>query len=210
MKTGRIVGVVAASTLVAAAFTGAAIAFAADDTTGSAQQAPGQQAQGQQGHEADGRGDRGPGHMGPEGMGPEGMGPGRDGDRMRGEMVHGESVVETEDGTFITVRMQEGTVTAVSDTSLTVKSDDGFTGTYVLNDATHLVRNGADATAPKVGDEVHVRATVSGTTATADDVMALSAEKAAELEQHRADMEQWMSQRPADPQRPQPQPSSAS
>ena len=118
---------------------------------------------------------------------------------LRGEMLHGEGVIEEADGSFVTVRTQEGDVTAASATSITVKSADGYVSTYSLNDQTLLERDGEDA-APKVGDTVHVRATVTGSTATADMVHALSPERAKEFEEHRAAMEDWMSERPAAPE----------
>ena len=114
-------------------------------------------------------------------------------------MLHGEGVIEDADGSFITVRMQEGEVTAVSATSITVKSADGYTSTYALNDKTIVERDGEEA-APQVGDTVHVRGTVTGSTATADMVHALSPERAQEFEEHRAAMEDWMSERPAAPE----------
>jgi hypothetical protein len=114
-------------------------------------------------------------------------------------MLHGEGVIEDADGSFVTVRMQEGEVTAVSATSINVKSADGYVSTYALNDKTIVERDGEDA-APLVGDTVHVRGTVTGSTATADMVHALSPEKAKELEEHRAAMEDWMSERPAAPE----------
>jgi hypothetical protein len=110
-------------------------------------------------------------------------------------MLHSEGVIEDAEGTFVTVRMQEGDVTAVSATSITVKSADGYTSTYVISDETTTERDGAEG-APNVGDTVHVRATVTGGTATADVVHALSPEKAQELEEHRSAMEDWMSERP--------------
>lgn len=109
-------------------------------------------------------------------------------------MLHSEGVIEQADGTYITVRMQQGEVTAVSATSITVKSADGYTSTYVINGDTELERDRAEG-APQVGDTVHVRATVSGSTATADDIHALSPEQAKAMEEHRAAMEDEMSER---------------
>ena len=68
-----------------------------------------------------------------------------------------------------------------------------------MNDETIAERDGEDA-APQVGDTVHVRGTVTGTTATADMIHALSPERAKELEEHRAAMEDGMSERPAAPE----------
>ncbi len=203
MTKPRIAAIVAAATLGAAAFTGAAVALAADKTPSpsASESAPSRDMDGQssrqdgpgghgprEGHGPGDRGRGGPGEHGPGAHGPGQRGPG-------GEMVHSEGVIEDADGTFVTVRMQEGDVTAVSATSITVKSADGYTSTYALNDETIVERDGED-TAPKVGDIVHVRGTVTGGTTTADMVHALSPEKAKELEEHRAAMEDWMSERP--------------
>ena len=65
-----------------------------------------------------------------------------------------------------------------------MKSADGYTSTYVVDDQTRLEREG-DEGAPEVGDLVHVRATVDADTATAVGVHALSPEKAAELQERR-------------------------
>ena len=200
MTKPRIAAIVAAATLGAAAFTGAAVALAADDTPSpsASESAPSRGMDGPR----EGHGPAGPGGHGPGGHGPGGHGPGEHGPGDRGprdEMLHGEGVIEDADGSFVTVRMQEGEVTAVSATSITVKSADGYVSTYALNDKTIVERDGEDA-APQVGDTVHVRGTVTGSTATADMVHALSREKAKELEEHRAAMEDWMSERPAVPE----------
>lgn len=208
MTKPRIAAIVAAATLGAAAFTGAAVALAADDTP-SPSASESTQSRGMDGPRGndprqDGPGGHGPreGHGPQEGQGPrEGHGPrehGPGGPGMHGpqaDVLHSEGVIEDADGNFVTVRMQEGDVTAVSATSITVKSADDYTSTYVINDETTTERDGEDA-APKVGDAVHIRATVTGGTATAELVHALSPEKAQELEEHRAAMEDWMSERP--------------
>jgi hypothetical protein len=68
--------------------------------------------------------------------------PGRNGDRPRRwkrlrfpfrNVLHGEAVVQTEEGTK-TVVVQRGEVTAITDTSVTVKSTDGFTLTWTFSD----------------------------------------------------------------------------
>ena len=105
---------------------------------------------------------RGPG--GPGGAGPRGA-------------VHGEFVVP--DGTgWRTVAVQRGVVTAVSSTSLTVKSADGYTKTYVITADTmvNAARDGIGSI--KSGEEVAVRATVKDGTATANDVRDLTLMKA--------------------------------
>ena len=62
------------------------------------------------------------------------------GELMRGAMglgnvQHGEFTVQ-QDGKAVVMTLQRGTVTKSSATSVTVKSDDDFTGTYVLSDDT--------------------------------------------------------------------------
>jgi hypothetical protein len=144
-----------------------------------------------------GRGDgmRGPGGMhGPRGLLEAGS-----------EPLHGETVVKQADGTIVTLRMVSGTVTAVSATSITVTAEDGYAGTFAVSADTE-VRAGlpvrgekpadpSTATPPAstdtiadvaVGDTAHVVGTVSGSTATADRVHALSPEEAAQLEADRA------------------------
>ncbi|WP_258805356.1 DUF5666 domain-containing protein [Pseudarthrobacter sp. NS4] len=58
----------------------------------------------------------------------------------RPQHLHGESVVKKADGTFETVLGQRGTVESVSDTSITVRSDDGYTQTYTVNAETRITR----------------------------------------------------------------------
>jgi hypothetical protein len=187
MTKTRIAAIVAAATLGAGAFAGATMALAADDTPSpsSSTTSPGSAGQGEHGMRGERGGDHGPGDRS--------MGGPREGHGS--PLLHSEGVMEDADGTFITVRMQEGELTAVSATSLSVTSGDGYTSTYVITDETVLERDGEDA-APKVGDTVHVRATVDGSTATAEHVHAMSPERAAEFEDQREAMEQWMSERP--------------
>ena len=107
---------------------------------------------------------RGPGGAGPRGE--RGLGP--------GGALHGDFVVPNGSGGYRNVRMQRGVVMAVSTTSLTVKSDDKYTQTYVLTAAT-LVDAGRDGIATvKKGETVGVLATVAGNTATANEVRDLT------------------------------------
>lgn len=182
MKTSRIIGIAAAATLAAAAVTGAAVATAAtqsakDDDKQSQQQDAQQDRQ---------RGPGGPGGHGPGDHGPGGPG----GHGPMGDVLHGQLVVEQPDGKVVTEQVQEGEVTAVSATSISVKSTDGFTATYVINADTRLERDHADGTAAQVGDTVHVRGTVEGGTVTAEDVDAMSAAAAKAMEEQRKAWEQ--------------------
>jgi hypothetical protein len=108
-----------------------------------------------------------PGYGGPAngmpGRGPGGPGDG-DGDHgMRGPglgmgagAIHGSFVTPKQGGGYQTVDTQRGKVTAVSSTSISVKSEDGFTATYVVT-ADTLVNAKRDGIASiKVGDEVGV------------------------------------------------------
>ncbi|MCK9894628.1 hypothetical protein [Frankia sp. AgB32] len=85
-----------------------------------------------------------------------------------GEAVHGEATIRTKDG-FQVVDGQRGTVTAISPTSIAVRSADGYAATYVINGDTKVR---ADQKAAKVtdihlGDTVQVGAKVAGGTRTA-------------------------------------------
>ncbi|QDG66342.1 hypothetical protein NIBR502772_09060 [Pseudarthrobacter sp. NIBRBAC000502772] len=73
----------------------------------------------------------------------------------RPQHLHSESVVKKADGTFETVLTQQGTVEAVSETSLTVKSEDGFTQAYAVNAETRIIKFPAPAAdgSPATGDD---------------------------------------------------------
>jgi len=92
----------------------------------------------------------------------DGMGPGNGmGGLMRGAMglgdvQHGELTVQ-QDGKAVVLTLQRGAVTKASATSVSVRSDDGFTATYVLDQDTRG-RTGALA----VGDSVVVVAEKAG------------------------------------------------
>ena len=72
--------------------------------------------------------------------------------------LHAESVVSDGHGGFTTLISQTGRVTAISASSVTARSDDGFVRTYVIREAD-------DAVKPPpflVGDEVTIDATREG------------------------------------------------
>jgi hypothetical protein len=82
-------------------------------------------------------------------------GPGKPDKSQRPQHLHSESVVKKADGTFETQLSQHGTVDAVSDASLTVKSEDGFTQTYAVTADTRIVKfpaPGADGS-PATGED---------------------------------------------------------
>jgi hypothetical protein len=64
---------------------------------------------------------------------------------------------------------QRGIVETVSETSLTVKSEDGFSNSYVLNTETRIRKEKLDASRSDINvkDRVRVLATKEGSTLTA-------------------------------------------
>jgi hypothetical protein len=106
---------------------------------------------------------KGEGHRGPGGrFGPFGG--------VGGNVVHGEFVVPKDNG-FETLDVQTGKVTDVSSSSITVVSDDNFSKTYAVT-ADTLVNSARDGIGSiKTGNTVRITATVSGSTATAGDIV---------------------------------------
>jgi hypothetical protein len=94
-----------------------------------------------------------------------------------GGVIHGQFTAPKSGGGYQTLDMQRGTVTAVSGTSISVKSADGFSASYTVTSKTLVDAQAAGIGSVKKGDSVVVIATVSGSTATAADVMDLSAIK---------------------------------
>jgi len=86
-----------------------------------------------------------------------GFGHGRMG-RPGGGALHGTVVVPDADGGYRTVVTQRGEVTAVSDTSLTVRSADGFVATYRLTDDTSVLGGAGGVADIAEGDQVAVGA----------------------------------------------------
>lgn len=93
-------------------------------------------------------------------------------------MIHGEFTEPKSGGGYQTIDVQQGTVTAVDATSVTVKSADGYTVTYTVSSKTVVDAQAAGIGSVKKGDTIFITATVSGTTATAADIMDLTAVKA--------------------------------
>lgn len=58
----------------------------------------------------------------------------------RPQQLHSESVVKKPDGAFETELSQRGTVESVSDTSVTVRSEDGYSRAYTVNAETKIVQ----------------------------------------------------------------------
>lgn len=112
--------------------------------------------------------------------------------------LHGEFTVPGPNGGFQTMAMQTGTVTAVRSSSMTVKSADGFSKTYVI-DGNTLVDAGQNGIGSvKNGDMVQVLAIVSGSTAHA--VRVDDATNIRNLEGR------WRPMRPMRPNKTQPAP----
>jgi hypothetical protein len=86
-----------------------------------------------------------------------------------GDALHGEFVTAKDGGGYQTIATQKGEVTAVSETSITVKSADGYSRTYTVNADTKVNNSGkiADIT---TGETVRIRAVVSDGTATATSI----------------------------------------
>ncbi|MGK3956625.1 hypothetical protein ACLKOZ_10570 [Arthrobacter sp. R4] len=110
----------------------------------------------------------------------------------RPQHLHSESVVKKADGTFETHLSQQGTVEAVNETSVTVKSEDGFTQSYAVNAETKVIKfpapaaDGSPATGEDgkrlkpsevtiaeiaTGESVRVSGVKSGDSATADKIV---------------------------------------
>ena len=83
-------------------------------------------------------------------------------------LLHGEAVVKTEDGTK-TVVVQRGTVTAITSTSVTVKSSDGFTLTWTFGNPFTVIKDRAkvDPGSVAVGSQVGVAGSKDGSATTA-------------------------------------------
>ncbi|HZQ77970.1 MAG TPA: hypothetical protein VFE55_11610 [Acidimicrobiia bacterium] len=90
----------------------------------------------------------------------------------RGGGIHGEMTVKKPDGSgYETVATQVGEVTAVSPSSITVKSEDGFSRTYSVDENT-VVGSGRDGIGSvKSGDTVRIAGVVDGGNAKAAAIM---------------------------------------
>ncbi|MDH4160294.1 MAG: hypothetical protein OEV62_08555 [Actinomycetota bacterium] len=90
--------------------------------------------------------------------------------------LHGEVVFQDASGDYVTLTMQRGEVTAVSGTSVSLDSADGFSATYAIDDQTRAVSPDADPvtdgmTGIEVGDTVNVVATATDGAGTAQLVL---------------------------------------
>jgi hypothetical protein len=73
----------------------------------------------------------------------------------RPQHLHSESVVKKADGSLETELSQHGTVESVSETSVTVKSEDGFTQSYTVTADTRVIKFPAPAAdgTPATGED---------------------------------------------------------
>jgi hypothetical protein len=88
--------------------------------------------------------------------------------------LHGQFVVRKSGGGYETVDVQNGQVTAVSSTSITLKSSDGYTHTYAVASTTMVDAQRDGIGSVKVGNQAAVQATVSGSSATATSITDLT------------------------------------
>ena len=110
-----------------------------------------------------------PGHLGPAFGVPGMFGPAFGGPGMFGGLlgaVHGTVVVPKSGGGYQTVAFQSGKVTAVSSTSITLRSADGYSHTYPVTSSTIVNAQRDGIGSIKAGNQVVVTATVSGSTTT--------------------------------------------
>jgi hypothetical protein len=98
-------------------------------------------------------------------------------------VIHGSYTVKGPDGSYETIDTQYGTAEAVSSTSITVKSADGFSQTYVVGPSTVVDADSSGITAVALGDEVTIQALVSGST--------ITAERVTDLTQLQANKKSW-------------------
>jgi len=85
----------------------------------------------------------------------------------RAGILHGTLVLPKSGGGTVTVEIQNARVTAVSRSSITLKSDDGFTRTYAVTSSTIVAARRDGIGSVKAGDQAWVAATASGGTVTA-------------------------------------------
>jgi hypothetical protein len=88
--------------------------------------------------------------------------------------VHGTVVVPKSGGGYQTVAFQNGKVTAVSSTSITLHSADGYSHSYQVTSSTLVNAQRDGIGSIKSGSQVIVTATVSGSTATATRIIDVS------------------------------------
>jgi hypothetical protein len=89
--------------------------------------------------------------------------------------IHGQFVASKPGGGYQTIDTQRGTVTAVSTSSITVKSSDGYAKTYQVTSSTNVDAQRAGIGSVKTGQTVSVLATANGSSATATQIVDFAA-----------------------------------
>lgn len=91
----------------------------------------------------------------------------------RGRVLHAEATVRDRAGHDHVVETQNGTISGLDATTLTVKSPDGFTATYTVGKSTRIMLHGTQGTLSTLGtgDRVHVTAVKAGGELTARTVL---------------------------------------
>jgi hypothetical protein len=88
-----------------------------------------------------------------------------------GPGIHGTFVTPDKAGTgYQTIDTQKGSVTDVGPTSITVKSKDGFTKTYVVTSTTDVNGKAGDIATVKTGDDVAILGIESGSDVNAQQI----------------------------------------
>ena len=88
---------------------------------------------------------------------------------MGGDVVHGQYTVKS-GSAYKTFDVQVGTVSAVSPTSITVVSSDGFSATYAVQPSTVVDSQAGGISSVAKNDQVRIQALVSGNSSTATSV----------------------------------------
>jgi hypothetical protein len=88
--------------------------------------------------------------------------------------VHGSAVVPKPGGGYQTIAFQNGKVTAVSSTSVTLRSADGYSHSYRVTSSTLVNAQRDGIGSIKAGNQVIATATLSGSTATATRIIDVS------------------------------------
>jgi hypothetical protein len=89
-----------------------------------------------------------------------------------GRVLHSQATVQAPDGTTKVVVSQSGDITDVTDTTITVKSSDGYDATYTIDKFTSISLNGTNGamSSLKQGDTVRVIGSKSGSATHAEAV----------------------------------------
>jgi hypothetical protein len=82
-------------------------------------------------------------------------------------LQHGQFTVAKPGGGYVTIDVQSGDVTAVSNGSITLKSSDGYTHSYAIVGSTMVDAQRGGIASVKTGNQAFVLATVSGSSTTA-------------------------------------------